>query len=620
MLFEITDGTVSAGGRQILSHIDFGIRGTEHIGVVGRNGAGKTTLLRLLAGELSLDRDDKRQGPGIRTARKLTVRMLSQTPEKDLDKTVEEMLLEECAETEPASRERFAFMQAYDRLLTGLGFCKEDKGRRLSDFSGGEQTKLELIRLLLSVPDILLLDEPTNHLDLEACEWLEGHLKEYQGAVVIVSHDRFFLDRVVTVVYELQDSRLVRYSGNYTAYRRQKLKALASARRAYESQQQEIARLNDLIEKFRHKPRKAAFARSRRSILERMEKLPKPAEDEAHLFTGEIQPLVRPPKWIAEAKELQVGYDRTLLQLSLRVRSGQKIGIIGANGAGKTTLLKTIAQELPPRKGECRLGERVTMGYFDQQSANLVSEKTVAEHFHALFPGMPEKDVRQRLGAWLFAGREAQKKVSSLSGGEKARLLLAEMLESRPNLLLLDEPTNHMDIPAKETLESAFQAYTGTILFVSHDRYFIRQVADAILVLEDGRAMYYPFGYEHYLERKGRGDGEALSALIRAEDQALVEGLRAVPEKERHRLREYSTEAQYRDWVLRLAGEQMEQAAREYLLAEAAWMDAMLREEEAEAAAAVVSRAEAAWTEACIAWAEAYFDSDITGNTGREGG
>jgi ATP-binding cassette subfamily F protein 3 len=259
---------------------------------------------------------------------------------------------------------------------------------------------------------------------------------------------------------------------------------------------------------------------------------------------------------------LKIGYDKALLELSLRVRRGQKIGIIGDNGVGKSTFLKTVAGLLEPVDGSYMLGNNTLMGYFDQQSAGLTSEKSVVEHFHDLFPGMTDKEVRQTLGAYLFGGGNAAKKVTDLSGGEKARLVLCELLTSRPNLLLLDEPTNHMDIPAKETLESAFLAYTGTILFVSHDRYFINQVADAILVFEDQRVLYYPFGYEHYLKKCRQPEGEDLSALMQAENQAMIADLKAVPKAERHRLREINTEEAYLDWKLRLAAEPME-AARE---------------------------------------------------------
>ncbi len=564
MLYEITDGTVTSGGTVVLSHIHFEIKGTEKIGLVGPNGAGKTTLLRLIAGEITPDRDDRRQSPAIRTSRNLTIGLLSQTQEKDTEKTIDELLMEACPAEDIYSRERYDYQMEYDRVFTGFGFSMEDKKRKLGSFSGGEQTRIAMIRLLLMKPDILLLDEPTNHLDLPKTEWLEDYMRHYSRAAVFVSHDRFFLDRVTDVIYDLDHGRLKRYPGNYTHFREQKRKDAAAAEKAWESQQKEIGRLDALIEKFRHKPRKAAFVRSRKTILSRMERLPKPEGDDIPYFSENIEPLVFGNKWPAEAKKLEIGYDTPLLTLSLRVRRGQKIGIIGDNGSGKTTFLKTIAGLVPPISGECRLGDRTTIGYFDQQTAAVNTDDLVVDHFHRLFPAMTEKEVRSTLGRYLFGGQKAQVRVGSLSGGEKARLILAELLESRPNLLLLDEPTNHMDIRAKETLENAVRAYTGTVLFVSHDRYFIQRVADAILLFEEGRAMYYPFGYEHYLERAGRGKGENLSAMIRSEDQAMLEGLRAVPEKERHRLKEYSTEELNRDWRYRLAKEELFEAEENY--------------------------------------------------------
>ena len=559
MLYQIADGTLSVGGNPILRHFDFEIRGAEKLALVGRNGAGKTTLLRLIAGELDLDRDDRRRGNGITCDRKLTVGVLSQQAVRDPERTVEEEILSACPAADRFSRERFEYEQTYDRFLTALGFSKDCKKKKLSQFSGGQQTRIALIRLLLEKPDILLLDEPTNHLDLAAVEWLEEQVRTYENAVVMVSHDRFFLDRTAQAVYELEDGRLTRYPGNYTAYRAEKEKRLRLQKKAYEQQRQEEERLLGLVERFKHKPRKAAFARAKKKQLERMKKVEKPAEDGPRMVSGPIEPLIRGGKWVLEADRLRLGYDKTLLELSFRLRRGQKVGLLGPNGAGKTTFLRTIAGLQKPLGGTFSLGSNITMGYFDQNTARLETDQTVLEHFTALFPAMTEKDARKTLGMYLFSGADAGKKISSLSGGEKARLVLAELLVSRPNFLILDEPTNHMDIPAKEALEAAFRAYTGTILVVSHDRYLIRQVADSILLFENGTAMYYPFSYEHYLERKrGLKEGETVAAQVSARDQALISSLRSVPKGERHRLREIPTEEAYRDWKLRLAGEEME--------------------------------------------------------------
>ncbi|WP_308795158.1 ABC-F family ATP-binding cassette domain-containing protein [Agathobacter sp.] len=602
MLYQIKDGTVSAGGQTILSHVDFYIKEKEKIAVVGKNGAGKTTLLRLLAGELTPDRDDsrgsygrsndmvtgaatagsdldgtakrtqraKKKKPsgnpetGITMSRNITIDMLRQADKSNQDLTIEQILLESCPDRDTYSKERFDYEMEYDRLFTGFGFEKEEKSRTLGSFSGGEQTKISLIKLLLEKPDLLLLDEPTNHLDMKTVEWLEDYLINYPKAVVIVSHDRAFLDAVATGVYELENGALHRYAGNYTQYRQQKLKNLQIQRKAYERQQAEIAHNNELIDKFKHKPKKAAFARSRKTMLARMKLIEKPVEDEAHIFTGNIEPQFPGGKWVYEAKELKIGYDGSvLLELSLRIRRGQKIAVIGDNGIGKSTFLKTVAGLIPPIKGTSQLGSNLLVGYFDQQSALIDSDKTVRDHFYELFPALVEKDIRKTLGMYLFGGANASKRISSLSGGEKSRLVLAELLTGRPNLMILDEPTNHMDIPAKETLESAFKAYTGTMLFVSHDRYFIKQVADAILVFEKDKVMYYPFGYDHYISRlKASQDGN-LPALMQAKDAAMVEALAAVPKRERHETRQLSTDEAYLEWKLALAAEPVAKAAEE---------------------------------------------------------
>lgn len=649
MLYQIKDGTVSAGGQTILSHIDFYIKEKEKIAVVGKNGAGKTTLLRLLAGELTPDRDDSRGSygrsndmvtgaatagsdldgtakrtqrakkkkssgnpeTGITMSRNITIDMLRQVDKSNQDLTIEQILLESCPDKDTFSKERFDYEMEYDRLFTGFGFEKSDKTRLFRSFSGGEQTKISLIKLLLKKPDLLLLDEPTNHLDMKTVEWLEDYLINYPKAVVMVSHDRAFLDAVATGVYELENGALHRYAGNYTQYRQQKLKNLQIQRKAYERQQAEIAHNNELIDKFKHKPKKAAFARSRKTMLARMKLIEKPVEDEAHIFTGNIEPQFPGGKWVYEAKELKIGYDgRALLELSLRIRRGQKIAVIGDNGIGKSTFLKTVAGLIPPIKGTSQLGSNLLVGYFDQQSALIDSDKTVRDHFHELFPALVEKDLRKTLGMYLFGGANASKRISSLSGGEKSRLVLAELLTGRPNLMILDEPTNHMDIPAKETLESAFKAYTGTMLFVSHDRYFIKQVADAILVFEKDRVMYYPFGYDHYISRlKASQDGN-LPALMQAKDAAMVEALAAVPKRERHETRQLSTDEAYLEWKLTLAAEPMMKAAdeAEKVYEELCEAESELNEENVDKLRLQYEKVADSWTNECIKWYDIYLN------------
>lgn len=621
MRYQIKNGTVSLKGETVLDHIDFEIRGNEKIALVGKNGAGKTTLLRLIAGELSLDRDDKRFDPGIFLARNMTVGMLRQTaaPEEK-DRTVEEILLALCPSNDPYSRERYDFEQEYDRIFTGFGFVKEEKQKRLGDFSGGEQTKIAMIRLLLAKPDILLLDEPTNHLDMQAVEWLEDYIRDYERAAVIVSHDRFFLDSTAEVVYEMKEGRLTRYAGNYSQYKRQREKQRQRQMKSYQAQQQEIERLTALIGKFKHKPKKAAMARSKKKVLERMEKIERPSEEGAHIFTEAITPRVPGSKWVLDADKLRIGYhtagENCLQEITLRVRRGQKIGIIGANGTGKTTFLKTILGRIPALSGKVQLGNHVEIGYFDQHSGELQSEKRMFDHFHDQHPALTIKEVKTILGHYLFRGEDTGKKVSELSGGEKSRLVLAEILESRPNLLVLDEPTNHMDIPAKETLESAFQAYTGTMLFISHDRYFIKEVADALLIFDENGVAYYPFGYEHYMEhlRKKQEYGWAGAEAVAVENTRLIEGLREVPERTRMQSARYSTEQSYTDWQLTLAGEQLTKAAAamEHFLEKpldfpslnssldifTAWTQARCRWQEE------YDSLEQMYTEACLLWYE----------------
>ena len=602
MLLELRDCTVMLGGKTVLDHLDFAVRGTERIALVGRNGAGKTTLLRLLLGELEPERDDKNPGAGRFTARAVRIGMLSQQPAGDPDCLLADFLKK--AETGPAQDERAqAQRQAeVDRMLTGFGFPLTDKEKRLREFSGGEQTRLALIALLLSEPDILLLDEPTNHLDEEVVEWLEEVLIHYPKAVVMVSHDRYFLDQTAEVVYELEDGRAFRYAGNYSAYRQQKTASLRRRLQAYERQQEEIRRLNDLIERFRHKPRKAAFARSRKKILERMELIEKPREDTARIYVGEIVPASRCSKWPVETEKVKIGYDHALAELTLRVRRGQKLGVLGPNGAGKTTFLKTVAGRLSPLSGKLSLGNGVEAAYFDQQSAAIGDPASVKDWFLARYPALTEKELRSTLAAWLFTGRDLGKRVCDLSGGEKSRLVLVSLLFAKPNLLLLDEPTNHMDIPARETVESILAAYTGTLILISHDRYLIDRIADSLLIFggEGDPVLYYPFSYRHFRERKNLSKSLTdLSAVRSAKEQAMIDGLKAVP-RGSHRMRELSAEAVWEDWQFRLCREELEEAEKR---AETAWQRTFTEEGWLQPEAA--GEREAAWekwTAACLHW------------------
>ena len=572
MLLEISDGTVSRGGHTVLKNFDFYIKGRERIANDGRNGAGKTTLLELLAGELRLDRDDKTRGAGLRMSRDLTVRFLSQEMALPLDMSLDEYVLSTFREGDLHSKERYAYDASFNRILTGFGLEIRDRKKMLKEFSGGEQKKIAMIRLLLEEPDILLLDEPTNHLDFQTVEWLEDYLLDYPKTVVMVSHDRFFIDRTAEVIWEISNGRLTRYVGSYTSYRKEKRENAKRQWKAYEAQEEEIKRLSDLVQRFKHKPTKASFARSRLKMIERMERIEKPESEEAYIHSSKIEPDQLGAKWPYQCEELRIGYgEEAIRTITLRLRRGQKLGVIGPNGSGKSTFLKTVAGIIPALKGKGSLGNHIDLAYFDQMSGELDSELSVFEYYHDAFPSLREKEVRTQLASYLFRGDALGKCVASLSGGEKARLALAVLLSRKPNFLILDEPTNNMDIPAKETMESIFRMYSGTILMVSHDRYFLSEVCDSLLIFEEDKedASFYPFSYRHYVDRLKQGDGEVAHSLMRSmEEQKLIEGLKAVPKAERFRLREYSTDEANRDWRYEQNRERRHAAEEKLLQAE----------------------------------------------------
>ena len=572
MLLEISDGTVSRGGHTVLKNFDFYIKGRERIAIVGRNGAGKTTLLELLAGELRLDRDDKTRGAGLRMSRDLTVRFLSQEMALPLDMSLDEYVLSTFREGDLHSKERYAYDASFNRILTSFGLEIRDRKKMLKEFSGGEQKKIAMIRLLLEEPDILLLDEPTNHLDFQTVEWLEDYLLDYPKTVVMVSHDRFFIDRTAEVIWEISNGRLTRYVGSYTSYRKEKRENAKRQWKAYEAQEEEIKRLSDLVQRFKHKPTKASFARSRLKMIERMERIEKPESEEAYIHSSKIEPDQLGAKWPYQCEELRIGYgEEAIRTITLRLRRGQKLGVIGPNGSGKSTFLKTVAGIIPALKGKGSLGNHIDLAYFDQMSGELDSELSVFEYYHDAFPSLREKEVRTQLASYLFRGDALGKCVASLSGGEKARLALAVLLSRKPNFLILDEPTNNMDIPAKETMESIFRMYSGTILMVSHDRYFLSEVCDSLLIFEEDKedASFYPFSYRHYVDRLKQGDGEVAHSLMRSmEEQKLIEGLKAVPKAERFRLREYSTDEANRDWRYEQNRERRHAAEEKLLQAE----------------------------------------------------
>ncbi|HEX2927478.1 MAG TPA: ABC-F family ATP-binding cassette domain-containing protein [Ruminiclostridium sp.] len=546
MLLKITNGCVAFGTNTVLSGIDFEINKGEKIALIGRNGSGKTTLLKLIVGEYELTKLEngdassivKSGNPAIGYLKQVTFEDETVTLEVEVKKAYKELIDTESRmekllrelENSPNDtvftkysvlQERYklldgyGYKKEYEMALKQFGFSDEDKLKPLSDFSGGQRTKIAFIKLLLSKPDILLLDEPTNHLDINAIEWLEEYLKIYKNAVVIVSHDREFLDKIVSSVYEIERGRIARYSGNYSAFAVKKRIDWEIQQKEYIRQQKEIARLSGLAERFRYKATKAAMVQSKLKQIERMDVVEAPESADTRSFHTNFEPEFQSVKLVLSVKDLEIGYDKPLSTISLQVMRGEKIGIIGGNGLGKSTFLKTIMGLILALRGTFSIGERVTIGYFDQQMAQYESDKNVLDEYWDEFPDLTQSDVRSALGAFLFTQDDVFKPVNALSGGEKVRLELCKIFQRRPNFLILDEPTNHMDIIGKEALEKILKDYTGTLLFVSHDRYFVKQVASSILAFEEGNVELYPYGYEYYLEQAAKKSAVENADLVK---------------------------------------------------------------------------------------------------------
>lgn len=533
MQFKIQNGTVELSGEPILSSVNIEINDTSRIAVVGRNGCGKTTLLKLISGEYSLTKRDSDKDSFIAVSGKPRIGVLSQMTFDDenvtlteeirkvysdiielkaeLDKAQAEMELDQSEENIKSytalldlftNRGGFYFEREYEAAIKRFGFTDEQKSRPLSEFSGGQRTRLAFLKLLLSKPDILLLDEPTNHLDIEAVEWLEEYLKSYKKAFVVVSHDRMFLDNVAETVYEIEYGKTYKYAGNYTRFTELKRERREQQAKEYEAQKKEIARLTELADKFRYKPTKAAMAQSKLKQIERLKPVEAPMSYDMRTFHADFEPEDIGVKDVLSVKSLEIGYTSVLSVIDLEMHRGDRIGIIGGNGLGKSTFIKTLVGAVKPISGTIKLGPRVKIGYFDQQMALYSSPDTVLNDFLKVFPGMTDFEARSALGAFLFSGEDAFKSVDMLSGGERVRLALCKLFKSRPNFLILDEPTNHMDIVGKETLEEMLSGFSGTVLFVSHDRYFIRKLSTSILSFETDGVKLYPYSYTQYLENK----------------------------------------------------------------------------------------------------------------------
>lgn len=531
MRIEIINGSVEYDGNTVLSEINFSVSDKEKIALVGRNGSGKTSILKCIGGEVPLvsGTGDEKFSFSISGAPKigylqqvslndeLTLRQEILSAYKDVVGLENKLqnLLDKMSEN-PSDENVGAYSRAMERFeniggylykkeyltaVSKFGFSAEDLDKKLSCFSGGQRTKIALMKLLLEKPDVLLLDEPTNHLDIAAVEWLEGYLKNYKNSVVIVSHDRMFLDRIVGVVYEIEYGVTTRYKGNYTAFLAQKQQAYDKALKDAKWKSAEIDRLRKIVERFRYKATKAAMAQSKLKEIERLGTVETPRRFDTSTFASSFQPeeSVRDALFV---KDLVFGYDKPLGEISLAVERGQKIGVIGSNGTGKSTLLKTITGLIPPLSGDVRFGVKTRVGYFDQTIAATKSELSVLEDFRAEFPELNDGEIRKTLGGFLLSGDDVFKCVKDLSGGEKVRLALSKIFRRRPNFLILDEPTNHMDIIGKETLEKLLMDFSGTVIVVSHDRYLINRVAKSLIVFENGGVRYFDGTFDEYEERE----------------------------------------------------------------------------------------------------------------------
>lgn len=531
MLIQLNNVTKNFVVNEIFSNVKMEINDKDRVAIVGRNGAGKSTLLKIISGELSFD-------SGERTVSKnTTIGYLSQefivredlsiyeemitcfdeiiSLEANLEKLSYE-LTPENIENDPGLLDRFDRLQnevlthkdyhyksKIESVLYGLDFTKDVFDKKISTFSGGEKTRLSMAKLLLSEPDLLILDEPTNHLDMENVAWLENYLSSYNGAIVIVSHDRYFLDKVVNVVYNLEFGKLKKYVGNYSKFLKQYEEDYEKQLKEFTSQQKDIKRLEEFVQKNIARASTSKMAKSRQKVLDKMELIDNPKKDDK-AANIEFNIKEQSGRDVLMIENLKVGYDGKQVgnAYNFSVYKGDRIAIVGRNGIGKSTLIKTIAKKQNAISGSVHYGSKVSLGYYDQKQAEFESSKTILNELWDEYPLMKEAEVRTVLGRFLFRGDSVLKIVRDLSGGEKARLQLAKLMLEKNNLLVLDEPTNHLDITSKQVLEDALENYEGTIVFVSHDRYFINKIANKVLDITGDDYNIYLGNYDYYLEKR----------------------------------------------------------------------------------------------------------------------
>lgn len=555
MQINVSNVAVEYDGTPVIYQADFVIHENEKIALIGRNGCGKTTLLKVLTGEVECQKGEDDAPYGVFTSGNPVIGFLKQTSNDDKSKTMLDEILEAYSDLlgieadmdsalsalqtdscdqnvkiysrlcEQFEREGgYTYKKEYLTAVKKFGFSNEDMKKPLCEFSGGQRTKIALLKLLLSKPDVLLLDEPTNHLDLEAIEWLENYLCAYKKSCVIVSHDRMFLDKIVNVVYEIEYGETKRYAGNYTSFMAQKQQAYDKALKDSIMRKKEIDRLTALVEKFRYKANKAAMAQAKLKQIERIGEVGTPSNFDTATFRSNFQPERETVEKAVVIDKLVFGYDKPLGEVDTIVKRGQKVGIIGQNGTGKSTLVKTIVHKLKPLGGSATFGLHAQVGYFDQTSTQSFSTLSVLEDFQNEFPMLSNTEARSALGAFMLTGDDVFKRICDLSGGEKVRLALCKILRKKPNILILDEPTNHMDIIGKETLERLLLNYTGTVITVSHDRYFINRVCSRLIVFNDGKIELFDGKYSEYESRKNAsesGDNQGKSVEVKKKEKPV---------------------------------------------------------------------------------------------------